>query len=280
MRSITARPEAANAPLKPRSGQPGDRRLGLSRRPVRGPDAGKTLTSFSSPGGIFPGNSPTLSGSTLYGTTFNGGPDGRGTVFGLPASGGTPTTLGTFSGTDGSIPYSNLTLTLSGSTLYGTDMTMRRRQRRRHGVQHSGRGGPAVDAHFVRWQRRRVAPRQPALGGLTLYGLTEHGGAHNFGTAFAIVLPEPSSLALLVRARSLWGRCTLRRRVRAGRRSRFPLSMPARPQLPWQPRVPVRPVNGHGGTKQETAHEPLEIRSGAAGDRFIGFRRRPSRCKR
>ena len=57
-----------------------------------------TLTSFAPPGGIFPANSLTLSGSTLYGTTINGGPDGVGTVFSLPVTGGTATTLGTFSG--------------------------------------------------------------------------------------------------------------------------------------------------------------------------------------
>ena len=59
----------------------------------------------------------TLSGSTLYGTTSAGGANGDGTIFSIPVTGGTPTTLLSFNGTDGEDPYGSLTL--SGSTLYG-----------------------------------------------------------------------------------------------------------------------------------------------------------------
>ena len=59
-----------------------------------------------------------LSGSTLYGTTYEGGPNGYGTVFSIPVTGGTPTTLFSFDSMHGA----NLRggLTPSGSILYGT----------------------------------------------------------------------------------------------------------------------------------------------------------------
>lgn len=65
-----------------------------------------------------------LSGETLYGTTFEGGSWGKGTVFALSTNGTNFTTLYSFtplvSGTnrDGAWPYTGLIL--SGNTLYGT----------------------------------------------------------------------------------------------------------------------------------------------------------------
>ena len=76
------------------------------------------LTSFNGTNGDYPAGSLTLSGSTLYGMTNEGGANGNGgTVFSIPVTGGTPTTLLSFNGTDGEDPYGSLTL--SGSTLYG-----------------------------------------------------------------------------------------------------------------------------------------------------------------
>ena len=59
----------------------------------------------------------TLSGSTLYGMTAAGGANGDGTIFSIPVTGGTPTTLFSFDGTHGT--NASGSLTLSGSTLYG-----------------------------------------------------------------------------------------------------------------------------------------------------------------
>ncbi|MGA2253320.1 MAG: autotransporter-associated beta strand repeat-containing protein, partial [Thermoguttaceae bacterium] len=82
-----------------------------------------TLASFSGANGVGPNGSLLLSGSTFYGTTAWGGPNyngnyssGYGTVFSIPITGGTITTLSQFNGTNGSTPYG---LALSGSTLYG-----------------------------------------------------------------------------------------------------------------------------------------------------------------
>jgi uncharacterized repeat protein (TIGR03803 family) len=52
--------------------------------------------------------------------TQQGGAYGDGTVFSVPVSGGTPTTLVSFNGTNGEDPIGSLTLT--GSTLYGTTL--------------------------------------------------------------------------------------------------------------------------------------------------------------
>ena len=60
----------------------------------------------------------TLSGNTLYGTTFGGGANGDGAVFSVPLSGGSPTVLASFNSGNGKWPVSGLTL--AGSTLYGT----------------------------------------------------------------------------------------------------------------------------------------------------------------
>ncbi len=85
--------------------------------PVVTPSDFQTLLSFNGTNGGFPNGSLTLSGSTLYGMTEDGGANGDGTIFSIPVTGGTPTTLASFNGTNGEYPYGSLTL--SGSTLYG-----------------------------------------------------------------------------------------------------------------------------------------------------------------
>jgi uncharacterized repeat protein (TIGR03803 family) len=45
-----------------------------------------------------------LVGNTLYGTTLNGGTYGKGTIFSVPLTGGQPTILASFNGTDGDNP--------------------------------------------------------------------------------------------------------------------------------------------------------------------------------
>jgi uncharacterized repeat protein (TIGR03803 family) len=80
------------------------------------------LCSFNGPNDGGPWGSLTLSpdGSTLYGMTMQGGLYGDGSIFSIPVSGGTPTTLFSFDGTNGQSPWSELTLSPDGSTLYGT----------------------------------------------------------------------------------------------------------------------------------------------------------------
>jgi uncharacterized repeat protein (TIGR03803 family)/autotransporter-associated beta strand protein len=137
----------------------------------------------------------TLVGSTLYGTTYQGGAygsniGGDGTVFSIATSGGSPTVLCSFSGSNGEGPYAGLTLV--GSTLYGTtfyggannDGTV-------FSIATSG-GIPTVLASF-----NGSNGEEPYAGltlvGDTLYGTTS-GGGDSDGTVFALTLPT-STLA-------------------------------------------------------------------------------------
>ena len=51
--------------------------------------------------------------------TIGGGAAGDGTIFSEPISGGTPTLLASFTGTNGSAPFGSLTANANGSTLFG-----------------------------------------------------------------------------------------------------------------------------------------------------------------
>ena len=69
--------------------------------------------------GAYPEGGMVLSGNTLYGTTYDGGTNGSGTVFAVYTDGSGLTSLYSFSdGSDGANPKGGLVL--SGNTLYGT----------------------------------------------------------------------------------------------------------------------------------------------------------------
>ena len=128
----------------------------------------------------------TLSGSTLYGTT-------EVTIFSIPASGGTPTTLFSFDGTHGENPFGSLTL--SGSTLYGTTQD--------GGANGDGTifsipvtGGTPTVLYSFDGTRGSVPNGDLTLSGSTLYGMTDIGGANGDGTIFAYTLPEPGDANL------------------------------------------------------------------------------------
>jgi uncharacterized repeat protein (TIGR03803 family) len=136
-------------------------------------------------GGASPWGSLTLSanGSTFYGMTSGGGANGDGTVFSIPVSGGTPTVLASFNGTDGKYAYGDVTLV--GSTLYGMTST--------GGAHNDGvifsipvaGGTPTVLASF-----NGTDGANPngdlTLSGSTFYGLTSGGGLTGGGTIFNI----------------------------------------------------------------------------------------------
>lgn len=65
----------------------------------------------------------TVSSGVLYGTTYNGGASGDGTVFSLTPSGGswTEAVLYSFSGTDGQSPHGGVVVGSEG-VLYGTTL--------------------------------------------------------------------------------------------------------------------------------------------------------------
>ena len=152
------------------------------------------MASFSGPNGQHPFTSLTLSGSTLYGTTAGGGAGynpragnyGNGTVFSVPSTGGTPTVLASFNGSNGQYPYAGVTL--SGNTLYGTTPY--------GGTDSEGNifsvpitgGTPTVLVSFT--SNSHSSGQWPFAGlilsGNALYGTTFVGGANGDGTVFAL----------------------------------------------------------------------------------------------
>jgi uncharacterized repeat protein (TIGR03803 family) len=131
----------------------------------------------------------------LYGTTEIGGTNGSGTVFSLDLKTGVEKVLYSFSGgTDGEYPEGNL-IDVNG-TLYGT----------------AGLGGaynygnvfslnPTTGAQTVLYSFRGGTDGVSPVAGLidvkgTLYGTTEAGGAHNYGTVFSVNLTTGAETVL------------------------------------------------------------------------------------
>lgn len=147
-----------------------------------------TLASFAAGSGS-PMASVTVSedGATLYGTTAGTGDNNDGTVFSLPATGGTPTILARFDGANGQDPLARLTL--AGDTLYGTTAN--------GGVNDLGTlfslpitgGAPTVLVNFAGTRGAGPSGDLTLVDGI-LYGTTINGGADDGGTAFSY---DPSS---------------------------------------------------------------------------------------
>ena len=166
-----------------------------------------TLLSFNGTNGENPFGSLTLSanGSTLYGMTHDGGANDYGTVFSIPVSGGTPTTMLSFNGTNGENPCGSLTLSANGSTLYG--MT-RNGGANGYGTVFSipvSGGTPTTLLSFnVTNGENPLGSLTLTADGSTLYGMTCYGGANNHGTVFAlniapatINIPNSSSATII-----------------------------------------------------------------------------------
>jgi uncharacterized repeat protein (TIGR03803 family) len=168
--------------------------LGASTLPAWAELPITTLATFTGTNGMGPNAAMTLSpdGNTLYGTTYQGGPTygqfggpAGGTVFSIPATGGTPTVLASFNGTNGGNPMAGLTL--SGNTLYGTTLY--------GGASNGGTvfsvpitgGTPTVLASFDgSLGKNPYGGLTLSADGSTLYGTTQNGGAGNYGTVFSI----------------------------------------------------------------------------------------------
>jgi uncharacterized repeat protein (TIGR03803 family) len=143
------------------------------------------LASLNSTDGEEPLGSltPSADGSTLYGMTQIAGANSDGTIFSIPVTGGTPTVLASFNGTDGKSADGNLTL--SGSTLYGmtsegganSDGTI-------FSIPVTG-GTPTTLLSFNGTNGADPAFCSLTLSGPTFYGMTTVGGAHGDGTVFA-----------------------------------------------------------------------------------------------
>jgi len=140
------------------------------------------LASFDGTNGEQPFVGVVLSGSTLYGTTYEGGAYGNGTVFSEPAGGGTPTVLASFNGSNGNGPNGVI---LSGGILYGT-------------TANGGACGngtvfslPVAGGNITVLASFNGTDGNQAYGGVilsdgTLYGTTYEGGSYGNGTVFSV----------------------------------------------------------------------------------------------
>src|SRR5665213_1700611 len=152
-----------------------------------------TLHSFTGGGnGANPSAGLILSGNTLYGTAFEGGSSGNGTVFAVNTDGTGFTNLHNFTAlsnstnSDGTDPFAGLIL--SGNTLYGTAVgggslgygTV-------FALNTNGTG--FTNLHSFTGSGGGVHPEGGLiLSGNTLYGTTELGGYNDNGTVFSLSL--------------------------------------------------------------------------------------------
>jgi uncharacterized repeat protein (TIGR03803 family) len=145
-----------------------------------------TLASFNGTDGANPFAGLVMDGSdNLYGTTYQGGASGNGTVFELAKGSGTITTLASFNGTDGANPAAALITDTSGN-LYGTAFN--------GGA--SGNGAIFELAHgsgtITTLASFNGTDGQAPYAGLVmdgsgnLYGATVFGGASGDGTVFEL----------------------------------------------------------------------------------------------
>jgi uncharacterized repeat protein (TIGR03803 family) len=175
-----------------------------------------TLANFNGSDGNSPTGSLAVIGNVLYGTTlFGGNPSlfsgtGEGTVFSLPITGGTPTTLVDFDGSDGASPCANVVFVgsnLYGTTEYGGDLSLN------NGLGNGTvfslpitGGAPTVLASFNGTDGEQPEGGLVIDAGGNLYGTTSYGGpsytgiSTGYGTVFELSpssIPEPASLSLL-----------------------------------------------------------------------------------
>ncbi|MGA3065690.1 MAG: choice-of-anchor tandem repeat GloVer-containing protein [Tepidisphaeraceae bacterium] len=133
-----------------------------------------------------------LSGSTLYGTTENGGANDDGVIFSEPISGGTPTVVASLSSSTGDVPLGGLIL-VNGDTLYGTasqggDLSLNNGtgDGTIFSLPLSG-GTPNVEATFEGSNGEAPASPLATDDTGTLYGTTSAGGTDGDGTVFNVV---------------------------------------------------------------------------------------------
>ena len=167
-----------------------------------------TVHSFTATSGLNATNSDganpevgvIVAGSTLYGTTENGGTSGYDAVFKVNTNGTGFTTLHSFtSGSDGETPAG---LLWSGTTLYGTTVSFNSGNGTVFKLNTNGtaytilhpfmitnftgfpNGGPTAAPDFT--NSDGALPSSLTLAGNTLYGTTYYGGSSGNGTVFKL----------------------------------------------------------------------------------------------
>ncbi len=146
----------------------------------------KVLHSFSGADGDDPEASLTLAGSTLYGTTALGGSDGDGTVFSIGTGGTAFQVLDSFSTSSalGYIPEASVTIV--GSTLYGTTSELSGSGSFGAVFSMSTSGSDLQVLHAFSDTDGAYPRAGLTLVGSTLVGTTEDGGGQGIGTIFSV----------------------------------------------------------------------------------------------
>ncbi len=144
--------------------------------------------TFDGTHGGSPGRFYARSRSTLYRMTSFGGANGDGAIFSMPVTGGTPTLLASFNGTNGAGGQGNLTLSADGQTrptFYGMAEGSGQFN---HGTIFSipvAGGTPTVLASFNGMNGANPLGSLTLIGS-TLYGMTQIGGSNGDGVIFSI----------------------------------------------------------------------------------------------
>jgi uncharacterized repeat protein (TIGR03803 family) len=147
------------------------------------------LNNSTNSDGVSPRAGLILSGNTLYGTAFQGGSSGNGTVFAVHTNGTSFTNLHSFNYSDGANPYAGLIL--SGNTLYGTTIVGGSSgQGTVFAVNTNGTGFTNLHSFTATSNYTNSDGANPYAGlilsGNTLYGTAYQGGSSGFGTVFAV----------------------------------------------------------------------------------------------
>jgi uncharacterized repeat protein (TIGR03803 family) len=164
----------------------GANNLGTIFKFVPSSNALTTLASFNSANGAFPEDSLVIdSAGNLYGTAHQGGANGVGTIFELPAGSHTITVLASFNGANGSLPQASLTADSAGD-LFGTTLL--------GGVNNVGTvfelaAGSNNIAALASFNNANGAfPKGGVIADAAgnLYGTTFAGGANSVGSVFVL----------------------------------------------------------------------------------------------
>jgi uncharacterized repeat protein (TIGR03803 family) len=153
-----------------------------------------TVHNFAGSEGANPPAGLILSGNSLFGTTSSSGSGGRGTVFKVNTDGMGFSTLYNFADPRfNGVPHAGLTMTMTGSTLYGTTFGFQQDRGTVFKVNTDGTGftnlhsftSTSVSYPFI--NNDGADPfADLVLSGNTLYGTTYYGGSSGGGTVFKV----------------------------------------------------------------------------------------------
>lgn len=144
------------------------------------------LHSFgNSSDGVHPLSSLTINGTTLYGTTSEGGAGGHGSIFSISVSGSNYNRFYDFDGTDSYTPLAGVAVTPNDSAVYGT--ASQGGGLNNDGVVYSVLTNGAMYRNLVVFSGANGTKPEGSLvlSGNTLYGMANAGGKNNIGDIFS-----------------------------------------------------------------------------------------------